>query len=80
MVTAAAIPAKTEFTGAALKVMPAAGDASANLARFELFARQAADRVVFMDHGEILEQGAPAALLDAPEHPRIREFVASIER
>ena len=44
------------------------------------FARQAADRVVFMDHGEILEQGAPAALLDAPEHPRIREFVASIER
>lgn len=34
--------ARTEFTVAALKVMPAAGDAAANYARFETYARQAA--------------------------------------
>jgi polar amino acid transport system ATP-binding protein len=43
------------------------------------FARSAADRVVFMDGGKILEQGPPEQILNAPEHPRIREFIANIE-
>ena len=43
------------------------------------FARSAADRVIFMDHGAILEQGRPEKMFNAPEHPRIREFIASIE-
>ena len=43
------------------------------------FARSAADRVVFMDQGRILEQGAPQKIFNAPEHSRIREFIASIE-
>ena len=43
------------------------------------FARSAADRVVFMDHGAILEQGPPAKILGDPDHPRIREFVATVE-
>ena len=43
------------------------------------FARTAADRVVFMDHGRILEEGPPEKIFNAPEHPRIREFIASIE-
>ena len=43
------------------------------------FARSAADRVVFMDHGTILEEGPPAKVLGDPDHPRIREFVATIE-
>ena len=43
------------------------------------FARSAADRVVFMDHGRILEQGAPQKIFNQPEHSRIREFIASIE-
>jgi ABC-type polar amino acid transport system ATPase subunit len=43
------------------------------------FARSAADRVVFMDHGQILEQGSPAKLFEQPDHPRIKEFIASIE-
>jgi polar amino acid transport system ATP-binding protein len=42
------------------------------------FARSAADRVVFMDHGRILEQGPPARLFNQPEHARIREFIASL--
>ncbi len=43
------------------------------------FARSAADRVVFMDGGRILEEGPPAKLFNAPQHPRIREFIANIE-
>ncbi len=42
------------------------------------FARQAADRVVFMDQGCILEQGTPQAVFESPEHPRVREFLTSI--
>jgi polar amino acid transport system ATP-binding protein len=43
------------------------------------FARSAADRVIFMDQGKILEEGPPDRIFNAPEHPRIREFIASIE-
>jgi len=43
------------------------------------FARGAADRVIFMDDGCILEEGPPEKLFNAPDHPRIREFIASIE-
>ena len=43
------------------------------------FARSAADRVIFMDQGHILEEGPPQKIFNSPEHPRIREFIASIE-
>jgi ABC-type polar amino acid transport system ATPase subunit len=42
------------------------------------FAKSAADRVVFMDHGRILEEGPPEKIFSAPEHARIREFIASL--
>ncbi len=42
------------------------------------FARAAADRIVFMDKGRILEQGAPAEVFGAPRHPRLREFLGSL--
>ena len=42
------------------------------------FARQVADRVVFMDGGVVVEEGAPAAVLDAPEHERTRAFLRSV--
>ena len=44
------------------------------------FARAAADRVVFMADGEILEQGPPAELFGAPRHERLRAFISQIER
>ncbi len=44
------------------------------------FARAAADRVVFMADGEILEQGPPAEVFGAPSHPRTRAFIGQIER
>ena len=40
------------------------------------FAREVADRVVFLDAGTIVEQGAPASVFAAPQHPRTREFLA----
>jgi polar amino acid transport system ATP-binding protein len=43
------------------------------------FARGAADRVVFMDQGRVLEEGPPQKIFNQPEHSRIREFIASIE-
>jgi polar amino acid transport system ATP-binding protein len=42
------------------------------------FARNAADLVVFLDGGRILEQGPPAAVLDHPQHPRTREFISKV--
>jgi ABC-type polar amino acid transport system ATPase subunit len=44
------------------------------------FARNAADRVVFMDHGAILEEGPPAAIFQAPSHERTRAFISQIQR
>ncbi|MFC4352052.1 amino acid ABC transporter ATP-binding protein [Fodinicurvata halophila] len=42
------------------------------------FARQAADEIIFMDGGHILEQGPPAQLFDAPQHDRTRQFLSRI--
>jgi ABC-type polar amino acid transport system ATPase subunit len=42
------------------------------------FARAAADRVVFMDGGAILEQGDPEQIFSRPGHARVGEFVARI--
>jgi polar amino acid transport system ATP-binding protein len=42
------------------------------------FAREVADRVVFMDKGQIVESGAPQELLSNPRHPRTREFISAV--
>jgi polar amino acid transport system ATP-binding protein len=42
------------------------------------FARQVADRIVFFDHGTILESGPPAQVLRQPEHVRVREFLDAV--
>ena len=44
------------------------------------FARAAADRVVFMDDGLIVEQGAPAEIFETPQHARTRAFISQIQR
>jgi polar amino acid transport system ATP-binding protein len=43
------------------------------------FARRVASRVVFMDEGAIVEQGAPAAFFDNPVTERARRFLAQFE-
>jgi polar amino acid transport system ATP-binding protein len=42
------------------------------------FARQVADRVCFLDHGQILEEGTPEEVLGAPREPRTRQFLQRI--
>ena len=44
------------------------------------FARDAADRVVFMDHGLIVEQGSPRELFAHAQQARTRAFVSQLER
>ncbi|WP_371873942.1 MULTISPECIES: amino acid ABC transporter ATP-binding protein [Streptomyces] len=42
------------------------------------FAREVADRVVFMDGGVIVEQGTPEQVVGAPQHERTRTFLARV--
>jgi polar amino acid transport system ATP-binding protein len=39
------------------------------------FARDAGDRLIFMDEGKIVEQGDPADVLDRPQEERTRRFL-----
>lgn len=42
------------------------------------FARQVADRVVFMADGQILEEGTPEYFFENPEHERVKQFLGKI--
>lgn len=42
------------------------------------FARQVADRVIFMADGEILEDASPSEFFDNPKHPRAKAFLGEI--
>jgi ABC-type polar amino acid transport system ATPase subunit len=42
------------------------------------FARQVADRVIFMDHGLIVEEGLPAQVFTTPQQQRTRDFLQAV--
>jgi ABC-type polar amino acid transport system ATPase subunit len=42
------------------------------------FARRVSNRIVFMDHGEIIEQGTPAEVFDQPKSARLGAFLGRI--
>ena len=42
------------------------------------FAREVADRVLFMDGGHILEEGTPEQIFGNPQHPRTRDFLNKV--
>ena len=42
------------------------------------FAREVADRVVFMEHGKIIEDAAPGQIFGSPKQERTREFLKSV--
>jgi polar amino acid transport system ATP-binding protein len=42
------------------------------------FAREVADQVAFLHQGQIVEQGAPAQLLEAPQRPETRQFLSRL--
>ena len=43
------------------------------------FARNVSDRVIFMDEGYIIEQGAPEDVIDNPANDRVRAFLAKVK-
>ena len=44
------------------------------------FAREVADRLIFMDGGRIVEEGTPAEVLERPQEPRTRQFLRLVRR
>lgn len=42
------------------------------------FAREVADRVVFMDGGVVVEEGTPSQVIDNPKHERTKAFITSV--
>ncbi|MBP3542357.1 MAG: amino acid ABC transporter ATP-binding protein [Clostridia bacterium] len=42
------------------------------------FAREVADRVLFMDEGKIVEEGTPQQIFENPQHPRTQDFLAKV--
>ena len=71
-----------ELIGSVLKVMREMRESGMTMVvvSHEMrFASNAADRVLFMDEGLILEEGPPEQIFDHPDHPRIKEFLARME-
>ena len=72
-----------ELVGSVLNVMRElkAGGMTMLVVSHEMrFARDAADRVIFMDHGMIVEQGTPEQIFSQPGETRTRAFIAEIAR
>ena len=42
------------------------------------FAREVADRVIFMDEGVIVEEGSPAQIFEHPQSERLQSFLAKV--
>ncbi len=42
------------------------------------FAREVGDRILFMDEGQILEEGSPDQLFNHPQNPRTRDFLSKV--
>jgi polar amino acid transport system permease protein len=72
-----------ELVGEVLAVIRALADAGMTMiiVTHEVrFARDVADRVVFMDAGTVIEQGPPAQVLGNPEQERTRRFLRMVEQ
>ena len=42
------------------------------------FAREVADKIVFLDEGKVAEQGSPAELFENPQNPRFKDFLSKV--
>jgi ABC-type polar amino acid transport system ATPase subunit len=70
-----------EVTGEVLEVMEelaAAGTTMIVVTHEMGFARKAANRVVMMDDGLIIEEGTPEHFFDDPRHERTKQFLSKI--
>ena len=67
-----------ELTGEVLKVIRSLADQDRTMiiVTHEMeFARDVADKVMFMDGGVVVEEGTPAEVFGNPKHPRTRQFL-----
>jgi polar amino acid transport system ATP-binding protein len=72
-----------ELVGEVLNVIHALADEGRSmvLVTHEIrFAREVADRVLFMDEGMIVEEGDPRSLLDNPASDRLRQFLRQVRQ
>jgi ABC-type polar amino acid transport system ATPase subunit len=72
-----------ELVGSVLEVMRALRESGMTMivVSHEMgFARNAADRVLFMDDGAVVEEGPPAVIFERPAHERTRAFIGQIQR
>ncbi len=70
-----------EMVGEVLAVMQALADDGMTMVvvTHEMgFARQVADRVIFIDEGQVVEEGPPAGLFDNPQEERTRRFLSKV--
>ena len=70
-----------EMVGEVLEVMKALANEGMTMVvvTHEMgFAREVGDRVIFMDGGQILEEGTPYTIFNHPRNPRTQEFLAKI--
>ncbi len=70
-----------EMVGEVLNVMKqlAASGMTMLIVTHEIgFAREVADRIIFMDGGYIVEEGTPAEILNNPKEPRTRDFLNKV--
>jgi polar amino acid transport system ATP-binding protein len=42
------------------------------------FAREVGNRVLFMDAGNIVEEGTPSDIFDNPQNPRLQDFLSKV--
>jgi polar amino acid transport system permease protein len=71
-----------ELVGEVLAVMRSLADAGMTMVvvTHEVrFAKEVADKVVFMDNGRVVEQGPPSAVLDNPQEERTRKFLNMVD-
>jgi polar amino acid transport system ATP-binding protein len=62
-----------------VKELAAEGRAMVLVTHEIAFAREVADRIIFMDAGRIVEEGEARALLDWPRSPRLKQFLDSLQ-
>ena len=70
-----------EMVGEVLEVMKELADEGMTMVvvTHEMgFAKEVGSRVLFMDEGRIVEQGAPEAVFGNPQHPRLQEFLSKV--
>ncbi len=70
-----------ELTGEVLKVIKSLADSNTTMivVTHEMtFARDVANKIIFMDEGKILEEGSPEDIFENPKHERVREFIGGI--